>query len=239
MFVNFRGGTNGRQCFRTCFFCEKHTGLNQINIYNTIIYKMVDNNYKILIVDDEPENIEILFTILSTLNFDFFVATDGKTCLDILQNEIPSAIIMDWEMPGLSGIETIKQIRTNEKTKNIPIIMATGKMTSSENLETALSAGANDFIRKPYDKIEIIARIKSMIHLFEENQKIIELEKQILQIEIDNTNNELEGNRKKLTTSTLKLTLSAFSELSVTVMVIRFVVPEINEPGTGDCNTTD
>ncbi len=160
---------------------------------------------KILIVDDEPDNIEILFDLLHKRNYQFLVATNGEDCLDILKNETPCAIIMDWEMPGLTGIETIKLIRANANSSNIPIIMATGKMTSSENLETALLAGANDYVRKPFDKIEIIARIEAMIKLKEKNEKILELEKQIMQTKIIRIKNELKINRKLLTTSTLKL----------------------------------
>ncbi len=166
---------------------------------------MLENKNKILIVDDEPENIEILFTLLHKQNYQFLVASNGEDCLDVLKKETPSAIIMDWEMPGMTGIETIKLIKANPKTVNIPIIMATGKMISSENLETALLAGANDYLRKPFDKIEIIARIQSMIKLREENKKVVRLEKKILQIEIDKIKNELEANQKILTTSTLKL----------------------------------
>jgi len=166
---------------------------------------MLDNKNKILIVDDEPENIEILFSLLQNHNYQFLVATNGEACLAILNKEAPAAIIMDWEMPGLSGIETIKRIKANPKTDNIPIIMATGKMTSSENLETALLAGANDYVRKPFDEIEIIARINAMIKLREKTNKIVELEKKILKLEIKKIQSKLEKNQKLLATSTLKL----------------------------------
>ena len=166
---------------------------------------MLENKNKILIVDDEPDNIEVLFTLLHKHNYQFLVATNGEDCLKILKKETPSAIIMDWEMPGMTGIETIKLIRANANNSNIPIIMATGKMTSSENLETALLAGANDYLRKPFDKIEIIARVEAMIKLKEKTDKILELERQIMQDKITHIKNELELNRKLLITSTLKL----------------------------------
>jgi len=78
---------------------------------------------------------------------------------------MPDLIITDWEMPIMNGIEFIKLLKSNEKTHDIPVIMCTGVMTTPENLKTALDAGAVDYIRKPVEKLELMARVNSMLKL--------------------------------------------------------------------------
>ena len=114
--------------------------------------------YKILIVDDEIEHLESIIEIIEETDMPYSIlqACTGDIALIITEKEIPDLIITDWEMPGMNGIELIKLIKKNEKTRDIPIIMCTGVMTDSKNLETALQAGAVDYIRKPIDKIELI-----------------------------------------------------------------------------------
>ena len=131
---------------------------------------------KILLIDDEPDIINSIINILEQedSNYLFYQATNGLSGITAAERHQPQIIITDWDMPGLSGIGTIKRLKESEITKHIPVIMLTGKMTSSENLKTALDAGAIDFIRKPIDKIELIARTKSMLMLqyLRQNNKI-------------------------------------------------------------------
>lgn len=123
--------------------------------------------YKILIIDDEIDTINIIIDSLEqeNPNYVFFHATNGIVGIDVAKKHKPNLIITDWEMPHISGIETIKQLKGTETTSQIPIIMLTGIMTSSENLKTAFAAGAIDYIRKPIDKLELTARIRSMLML--------------------------------------------------------------------------
>ena len=137
--------------------------------------------YTILIIDDEASNIEAVTKILSEANFRVIIATSGKAGYNIALKTIPNLIITDWEMPGLSGIETSQLIKSNSKLSEIPIIMATGKMLSPGNLKTALEAGAIDYIRKPINKTELLARVNSAINLFESIKKNREQERVIYQ----------------------------------------------------------
>jgi len=132
------------------------------------------NEYKILIIDDQPINIELIVKILEETNepYTMYQAINGEMGYEVAKKTIPDLIITDWEMPGLSGIETIRQIKLDDITKNIPVIMASGVMISSENLRTALEAGAVDFIRKPIDKIELIARVRSVLLLADSYKEI-------------------------------------------------------------------
>ena len=137
-------------------------------------------NYKIiLIVDDEPKNLHTIIDIFAKSNLPYKIinSPNGKIALNLVEKKLPDLIITDWKMPEMDGIEFIKQLKKKDKTKDIPVIMCTGIMTSSENLETALNAGAVDYIRKPVDKIELIARTKANLHLSESYKKIKELNK--------------------------------------------------------------
>lgn len=132
---------------------------------------------KILIVDDQPENLQTIVEIFSNecSEWNVIKAPNGKIALKIVQKIIPDMIITDWEMPQLDGIELIKKLKNNPQTTDIPVIMCTGVMTSSQNLNMALEAGAIDYIRKPVDAIELIARTKANLHLAEQYRKVKKL----------------------------------------------------------------
>jgi len=130
--------------------------------------------HKILIVDDDIANIRTIrkCIALSDESYTLYQALNGGLAFSIANTEMPDLVITDWEMPGMDGIELIKTLKLNEATSEIPVIMCTGVMTSSESLQTALIAGAVDYVRKPIDKIELIARIKSMLQL-SDSKKVI------------------------------------------------------------------
>ncbi len=146
---------------------------------------MVKQHNKLLIVDDNPYVINKIIDMLSKRNqdFEFFQANNGEFALKIAEAELPDLIITDWDMPILNGIQLIKNLKSIEKTKNIPIIMATAVMKSSEDLKTALDAGAVDYIRKPIEQIELFARVTSVLRIASYNKMIIE-----------NKNNEIAEN---------------------------------------------
>lgn len=121
----------------------------------------------ILVVDDDPFVISTIFGIISKENphITFYQASNGEVGYQVACLKTPDLIITDWDMPVLNGIELIKRLKATDETRDIPVIVASGIMTSSENLKTALDAGAVDFIRKPIDPIELSARISSMLTL--------------------------------------------------------------------------
>jgi DNA-binding response OmpR family regulator len=162
-------------------------------------------NYKILLVDDEPQNIKDLFEALNPDIYRMLVATNGKYAVEQAIKHTPDAIIMDWDMPEMNGMEAIKIIRHHDEIKDIPIIVATGKMTTVENLRTALENGANDYIRKPFDPIEIEARVNSMIKLNMEQKKSLELERELMQQKLDRIKQEMEINQQALIASKIRL----------------------------------
>lgn len=122
-------------------------------------------NSRILIVDDEPLNLLLYAEILKSSGFTVLQAEDGVGAIRTAEEEIPDLILLDWNMPNLDGFEALKILKSKESTKEIPVIMITGVMTSPDNLQRAMNEGASDFIRKPFDRIELNARIRSLLSL--------------------------------------------------------------------------
>jgi two-component system sensor histidine kinase/response regulator len=123
--------------------------------------------YTILIADDYPENMQVIVEALAKIDIPHKIirAINGKVLCKLAEKRIPDLIITDWEMPKMDGIEAIKHLKNNPLTRDIPVIMSTGIMTSSENLKLALDSGAVDYIRKPIDEIELQSRVNSMLKL--------------------------------------------------------------------------
>ncbi len=141
----------------------------------------MNKEFTILVADDEPAYLEAIVDFLSDTEYHILNAVNGKMACEISRKNQPDLIILDWEMPIMSGLETIHELKKEETTKHIPIIMSSGVMTTSKNLKTALDAGAVDYIRKPVDKLELIARINSMLKLSQSYKQIIEQNKNLAQ----------------------------------------------------------
>lgn len=123
--------------------------------------------HKILIIDDQISFINYMVDVLEQAypNFEIFQSTLPEKAIEIALKERPNLIILDWAMPGMTGIDLIKKFKSTPELKDIPVIMCTGVMTQSAHLEEAFKAGAVDFIRKPIDELELIARVNSIMQL--------------------------------------------------------------------------
>ncbi len=121
---------------------------------------------KILLVDDNPSITDTIIAHLDTIGNDFTYirAINGREACKKALHEIPDLIIMDWEMPQMNGIEAMKFLKKKNVLKDIPVIFSSG-FTGSENVKDAMEAGAIDYIKKPIDSIELIARVKSVLTL--------------------------------------------------------------------------
>ncbi len=129
-------------------------------------------NAVILVVDDEQTYLDSITDILKGKNFKIIQALNGKMGIEVTKKFKPDMIIADWEMPEMNGLKMIQELKSDETTKDIPVIMCTGIMTTSENLDTALEAGAADYIRKPIDAIELTARINAALSLSDAFKRI-------------------------------------------------------------------
>jgi two-component system cell cycle response regulator len=127
---------------------------------------------KVLIVDDEPNNVKLMSAMLYKEPVDIITANNGKTALEIVNNTNIDLILLDIMMPEMDGYQVTQLIRENKKTKNIPIILVTA-LHGSEDKKRGLDVGADEFITKPVNKIEIIARIRSMLKLNQYREQMI------------------------------------------------------------------
>jgi len=132
--------------------------------------------YKILVVDDMIESLQVIVNFIQRSNpeYTIFQSNSSVEALKIASKTLPDLIITDWDMPVMDGIELIRKLKKNDQTKDIPIIMATGVMLTSDSLKRALEAGAFDYIRKPIDPIELTARIHSAITIIQYHRENLE-----------------------------------------------------------------
>jgi two-component system sensor histidine kinase ChiS len=123
-------------------------------------------NVNVLIVDDEPVNLHVLSNILMIEKCNITKAADGMEALEIVHNPKfkPDIILLDVMMPKMSGFEVCEKIRSKYSSTELPVIMVTAKNQVTD-LVTGLTAGANDYITKPYSKNELLARIKTQLSL--------------------------------------------------------------------------
>jgi len=131
---------------------------------------------KILVIDDYPDNVYLLKERLEKEGFEVLPAFDGEKGIQIAIDERPDLILLDIMMPGISGYEVCQTLTAKEETKLIPVILLTA-LTEIDNLRKGLQAGAFDYIKKPFNKVELIARINSALRFSESNKLFVELEK--------------------------------------------------------------
>lgn len=131
---------------------------------------------KILIIDDQPGNVFLLQDRLNRDGFEALTAYDGASGIKKTLEECPDLILLDVMMPGIDGFETCKEISSNKETQHIPIILVTA-LNSSEDTQKGFDCGAFDYIKKPFNKIELLARIRAALRFSETNKLLIELEK--------------------------------------------------------------
>ena len=142
---------------------------------------------KILIVDDEPFNVDLLEQHLEEEQYETCAATNGEEALAALEREHPDLVLLDWQMPGMDGIEVLKRMRSTPEWQTVPVIMVTAKGTTEDKV-AGLNAGADDYATKPFDEAELFARIRAML-------RIARLEKENLTLrqEIEERGAQFEG----------------------------------------------
>ena len=121
-------------------------------------------NARILVVDDEPQNIRLLQIRLQAAGYTVLTATSGQAALELVQADAPDLILLDIMMPGANGFEVCQRIRAEEATQFIPVVMVTA-LSDKEDRIKAIEAGADDFISKPFDSHEVLARVRSLVRI--------------------------------------------------------------------------
>ena len=114
----------------------------------------------VLLVEDEPAQREMLAYNLEAEGFDVITADNGEDGLILVDENDPDLIVLDWMMPQLSGIEVCRRLKSNSKTRQIPVIMLSARAEEVDRVR-GLETGADDYVVKPYSVIELMARVKA------------------------------------------------------------------------------
>jgi len=122
------------------------------------------NNGTILVVDDQPLNVELLENDLQEYGYDVITAYDGATALEKMELEQPDLVLLDVMMPGMDGFEVCRRIKGNQETILTPVVMVTALADKKDRIR-GLEAGVDDFLTKPYDRQELQARVKSLLRV--------------------------------------------------------------------------
>ena len=119
---------------------------------------------KILIADDNLQNVELLEAYLSDFECEIRTAADGEETLQVVEEFEPDLLLLDVMMPRLSGFEVCKKLRANPKTKELLILMVTA-LNEASDFERGVQAGTDDFLTKPVNKTELLCRIRSILRV--------------------------------------------------------------------------
>lgn len=116
----------------------------------------------ILVVEDEPAIQELIAYNLQLAGHHVVCAETGEQAFSLIKSELPDLILLDWMLPGASGIDVARRLRANDRTKQVPIIMLTARTDERDKL-LGLDTGADDYITKPFSPRELVARIKAVL----------------------------------------------------------------------------
>ena len=119
---------------------------------------------KVLVVDDNEHNLELLLAYLEDIDCDCLSAVDGTEAVDMVRAHMPDLILLDIMMPKMSGFEVCRRLKADPATEHIPIIMVTA-LSELGDIERAIDSGTDDFLSKPVNKLELLTRVKTMFKI--------------------------------------------------------------------------
>ena len=169
-----------------------------------------NDSHLVLVVDDLPDNVTMLCAYLRAKNYKTISANDGVKALELANKDRPDLVMLDINMPEMTGLEVCKELKTQEVTKQIPIILVTAN-SSTEDIVSGFEVGADDYLIKPYNYMEMLARVRSMLRIRDAQQELVLVNKTL-----DELNQNLE---KKVS--------EQVCELERVNRLRRFLSPEI------------
>lgn len=194
---------------------EKNAAVSETSVGKLTKSRVVLDSFlhekTILLVDDTPENIDILNSILSA--FRRKIALSGEKALELAGSANPDLILLDIDMPGMSGLDVCRSLKSNPHTKNIPVIFLTSHAEKEMTVE-GFRLGACDFMTKPFDPDELMMRVKTQLELLEAKQRLetivqqLEISSSLLKSsneEMTRQKNAIETERKKADTLLLNV----------------------------------
>ncbi len=142
--------------------------------------------FNILIVDDEPINIQLLGSVLKEFNYEIQFATSGEEALEWVNSDPFDLILLDLMMPAMDGYEVCERIKKNKATNAIPILFLSASV-SPEKINKGFETGAADFINKPFNRVELLAKVKTHLELKRSQEQLAAQKK-----ELDEARKEIE-----------------------------------------------
>jgi two-component system, OmpR family, response regulator len=140
---------------------------------------MKNEQTRIMIVDDDQAYTEVISVLLESEGYSCQAVSDSLTALEMLEQKNPDVLLIDWQMPTMSGVELMQRIRSHPEHRQIYIIMVSGKDTAEEKV-IGIDAGADDYLVKPFETQELLARIRAA-------NRILKLENDLVEQERKNT----------------------------------------------------
>jgi class 3 adenylate cyclase len=177
----------------------------------------MNNPAKILVVDDVEKNVKLLADILFASGYEVLKASSGKEALDIIEKQHVDIVLLDILMPGMDGYEVCRAIRDNPATEVLPVVLVTALDPSEERVK-GIEAGADDFLTKPVNRPELLARVRSLLRIKDLHDKVQEQTS-----ELESWSQELEGRVK-----------SQVEELEKLGELKRFLTPQVVDLLTTD-----
>jgi len=118
--------------------------------------------HRILVVEDEPSIAELIAINLTHAGFQVEKALQTEVAMNMMRDELPSLLILDWMLPGKSGVQFARELRANERTRGLAILMLTAKSDESDKV-LGLDSGADDYVTKPFSPKELVARVNALL----------------------------------------------------------------------------
>jgi DNA-binding response OmpR family regulator len=116
----------------------------------------------ILVADDDQDILDLVVFRFERAGFDVMAAVDGQQAVDLVQERIPDCAVLDIVMPKLDGLEVMRKLRADEKTSKIPVVLLTAR-TREHDVILGLESGADEYVKKPFDTFELLARVRGLL----------------------------------------------------------------------------
>jgi DNA-binding response OmpR family regulator len=123
---------------------------------------MSEDVIKVVIADDDEDILELVAFRLERAGYEVITAADGREALDRVREHLPQLVVLDVMMPGLSGYEVTREIRADDATRDIPVILLTARVQEAD-VNRGFEAGADDYLRKPFSPRELRARVEAIL----------------------------------------------------------------------------
>ena len=163
------------------------------------------NETRILVVDDEPDVLELVVFHLEKENFKVAVADTGDKALKLARAQVPSLLVLDLMLPGINGLEICRLLKQDPKTRGVPILMLTARAAEEDRVR-GLELGAHDYVTKPFSPRELVLRVKNLLRLTEDDRDGVEvIETGPFKLDTVKHQAVIEGESVSITTTEFKL----------------------------------